>query len=100
MDLEYGTTKVDDGSLGDDNDDPDADEHDVSAHSLEDVEFIVDLSGGKHVEDLEEYEHVEDDGEMSRVGLFGEWLVDDFTLEIFHHTVEDVWAEEINVASC
>ena len=61
MDLEDCATQVDDSDLGNKNDDPNTDEHDVAAHSLENVEFIIDLSSSKHVEDLEEHKHVEDD---------------------------------------
>lgn len=71
VDLEDRTTQVDDGNLGDKDDDPDTDEHDISAHSLENVKFIINLSGSKHVENLEEYEHVEDHRKMSGVGDFG-----------------------------
>lgn len=99
MDLEDFASQVDDGNLSDKDDDPNTDEHGVTAHTFEDVEFVIDLSSSKHVEDLEEHEHVEDDREMSGVGGFSQWLIDDISLEVAHHTVEDKWAEEINVAT-
>jgi len=99
MDLEDFSTQVDDDNLSNKDDNPNTDEHGVTAHSFEDVEFVIDLSSSKHVEDLEEHEHVEDDGEMSGVGSFSQWLIDHISLEIAHHTVEDKWAEEINVAT-
>lgn len=40
-------------------------EHAVGVDTLKEVDFIVDLSGTKHVENLHPYEHVEDEGQVS-----------------------------------
>ena len=37
------------------------DEHKVGGHSFKEVNFIIDFSRAKHVEDLHPYKHVEND---------------------------------------
>lgn len=40
-------------------------EHCVCMHSIQEVDFIINLSCAKHVKDLHPYEHVENDGQVS-----------------------------------
>jgi hypothetical protein len=69
---------------------PDHHEVGVVEHSFEDINLIIDLSGSKHVEHLEEHKHVEDNGQMSRWGVGLHWSVDIITIEALDHTVHDV----------
>jgi hypothetical protein len=70
--------------------DPDHNKVGVFKHSFEDVDLIIDLSGGKHVEDLEDNKNIENDSEMSRWSAVFERSVNVLSLESLHHTVHHI----------
>ena len=72
--------------------DPDHNEVGVVKHSFEDVDLIIDLSGGKHVEHLEEHKHVEYHGQMSGWGVVHQWSVNVLTIKALDHTIHDVYS--------
>lgn len=49
----------------------------------------MDLSCREHVENLEQYEHVKDNCQVSRVGALGEGFVDFLAIKTFEHTTVD-----------
>lgn len=77
-------------NLTNNNDEPDSEEHAVGVDSLKEVEFVINLSGGEHVEDLEEHKEVEDNGHVSGWGVGFEETVDGVTIEVLDHAVHDV----------
>jgi hypothetical protein len=64
--FDCSSSEVDDDELTSSDDDPDDKVHHVLGNSIEDVLFVIDFSGIKHVEDLNNDENVENVGEMSR----------------------------------
>jgi len=65
MNLHSFSSNLDDDKLTDNNYEPNTTEHWVSENSLENVEFIINLSGSEHVEYLQEDEYIEVDCQMS-----------------------------------
>ena len=60
-------SELDDQEVQDDDNKPDAYESWVAPEVLADVEFIVDLSRGYHVDDLQPDEQVEDESQVARI---------------------------------
>jgi len=59
------TSNLDDNELANNNNEPNTAEHRVGENTFENVDFVIDLSGSKHVENLEEYEDIEVNGQVS-----------------------------------
>lgn len=76
--------------LNNDDDGPDDDECRVREDSLEDVEFILDLSGANHIENLHEYEQVEDDSQVARWSFRLKSFVHWFLFRVLLHSVKNV----------
>lgn len=60
-----------DEDLEAENEEPDSHEDRVGKHSSEDVEFVMDLAGAEHVDDLEHHEGSEEESPVAR-GMSGE----------------------------
>lgn len=60
-------SELDDQEIQDDDNSPDAQESWVAPEVLANVEFIVDLPGGYHVDDLQPDEQVEDESQVARI---------------------------------
>jgi len=90
MDFHCERPELDNEELPNYDDYPHKDEHSIGEDSFENVELIVDLPGGEHVEDLQKDEYVKDEGEVAGGGLVLERFVDRFSLEALHHAVKNV----------
>ena len=65
VEREEGTSELNDQEVDSDNNYPDDKEHRVVEEALAEVNLIMDLPGGNHVDDLEPDEEVEDEGHVS-----------------------------------
>jgi hypothetical protein len=63
--LEEGASVLDNAEIHSNDDQPDDQEGRVGEEAVAEVLFVVDLSGGDHVDDLEPDEQVEDEGHVS-----------------------------------
>jgi len=64
--FEDHTSELSDADLEAENEEPDSHEDGVLKHSLEDVEFVMDLAGAEHVDDLEHHEGGEEESPVAR----------------------------------
>jgi len=90
MDTDSSSEELGYENLNDGNDNPDDAERWVTQDSLEDIEFVINLSWADHVEDLHEHEEVEDNGKMSWWGILLEGLVHWLLLNVLNHTFKKV----------
>lgn len=65
MKTEEVASVLDDQEVDDNDDNPNDEESNVVEEALADVDLVVDLSGGKHVDNLEPDEQVENEGHVT-----------------------------------
>jgi len=63
--MEEVAAELNDEEVDSNDDNPDKDETGVAKEVFEDVNFIVDLSGNNHVDNLKPDEQVEDEGHVT-----------------------------------
>lgn len=88
MDGHESSEDLDADNLEDDDDWPDDEEGRVGEDSIENVNFIVDLSCADHVEDLHEDEHVENNGQMPRWSNTFQCFVHWILLSVLYHSCQ------------
>jgi len=97
--MEEVTSELNDEEVDSNNDNPDKDESGVAEEVFEDVNFIVDLSGSNHVDNLEPDEQVEDEGHVTgsvTVGSkYGSIVVDLLVKFITIKEVLSTWEDHI-----
>ena len=65
VDLEELSSELNDDELTNADDEVHSQEHSICEDAIEDVDFIIDLPGSNHVEDLHQHKNVEENGQMS-----------------------------------
>ena len=92
MEREEGTGELNDQEVDSDNNYPDDEEHRVVEEALAEVNLIMDLPGGNHVDNLEPDEEVKDEGHVSGrviiVSILHD-LVKRITIQLVKSTRED-----------
>lgn len=90
MDADSSTEELGYHNLDYSDNSPDDDKGWVLQDSFEDIDFIIDLSGADHVEDLHEHEEIEYNGQMSCWSIDFEGFVHWSLLDILYHSFKKV----------
>lgn len=77
-------------NLDNKDDGPNNNESWILKDTFEDVNFVIDLSGANHVEDLHEDEQIEDNGQMTRWSHIFKRLVNWSLLSVLNHTHKNI----------
>jgi len=98
MEREESAGELDDHEVNHDDEHPDDEEGGVGKEAVAQVFLVVDLSGGKHVHDLEPDEQIEDESHVTRRVAVDTWKVDDCLVKfITVDLVESAWEDEITL---
>lgn len=97
---EEGASVLDNAEVHRNDDHPDDQEGRVGPETVADVQFVVNLSGGDHVDDLEPDEQVEDEGHVSgRITInfcVNDRVVEVRTVELVESSREDLCVSKVN----